>query len=608
MFRCPRTTNESPRHPKHRRARAAVVILLLAAALSPAAGSAAAGVVATSAVTGIVVEPDGTGARIAVALNGPFHYLIDRRGDHVVILLDPVSAAAADHTFTIGPVRSLRVRSLAGAPPRAEITIFTADPVEVADSSLEGRTLAVRLVAARGLGTTAAAPRTVSSVPAQIPRPATVPAPDSPPAAPARGATQPERIAGRTVVARAVTLDEGTGRLLDVDHLARVAVSDPRVVGVVAVSGRELLVTARAAGQATVYVWEGRDRLVAYAIEVRGGEDPFRDLRHALAALLPDSAITVTEVHGMRAAVPAPAAAGSTPAGMPAALPPVPQFGAAPPSRPASEGRGVVLSGTVETQNDRVKAEEVARAFVSAVVNLLTIRRPVQFSLRVEVVEINRSAQEALGIAWGGGQQTPGSPPSLNGGVYNLQILTAPSLATNGLDLLIAQLEALSQRGQARLLARPGLVVLAGRTASLLLGGQVPVPVAGANGTVTIEYKDFGVILTAKPEYQDDGRVFLQITPEVSTLDFTDAIKVGGFAIPALRVRRAQTMVAMRPGETLVLGGLLQRDDVESVQKVPLLADLPIIGALFRSRSFQRQESDLLILVTPQLVESPHSP
>ncbi|HEV2439484.1 MAG TPA: pilus assembly protein N-terminal domain-containing protein [bacterium] len=578
------------------------MILLLAVALWPAAGFAAA---ASSAITGIVVEPDGTGARIAVALDGPFHYLIDRRGDHVVILLDPVSAAAADHTLTIGLVRSLRVRSLAGAPPRAEITIFTAEPVEVADSLLEARTLAVRLVAARGRVTTAAAPRS-SSVPVQVPRPAAVPAPDA--TAPARDATQPERIAGRTVVARAVTLDEGTGRLLDVDHLARVAVSDPRVVGVVPVSGRELLVTARAAGQATVYVWEGRDRLVAYAIEVRGGEDPFRDLRHALAALLPDSAITVTEVHGVRATIPTPQPAGSAPAGMPAALPPAPQFGAAPRSGPPPEGRGVVLSGTVETQNDRAKAEEVARAFVSAVVNLLTIRRPVQFSLRVEVVEINRSAQEALGIAWGGGQQTPGSTPSLNGGVYNLQILTAPGLAANGLDLLIAQLEALSQRGQARLLARPGLVVLAGRTASLLLGGQVPVPVAGANGTVTIEYKDFGVLLTAKPEYQDDGRVFLQITPEVSTLDFTDAIKVSGFAIPALRVRRAQTMVAMRPGETLVLGGLLQRDDVESVQKVPLLADLPIIGALFRSRSFQRQESDLLILVTPQLVESPHTP
>lgn len=570
--------------------------------------SARAATAVVSAVKGIMVEPDGSGARIAVALDGPFHYWIDRRTDRVVILLDPVSAAAADHTLAIGPVRSLRVRSLTGTPPRAEITVFTSAPVEAADSFLDGQTLAVRLTAGRRPASTA--PGSAPSVPVRTP--VALPSagqPDSPPgaAAAAPGSALPERIAGRTVVARAVTLEEGTGRLLDVDHLTRVAVSDPRIVGVVPVSGRELLVAARAAGRATVYVWEGRDVVVAYAVEVRGGADPYRDLRHALAALLPDSAITVTEVHGAGSGAAAPVPAGSAPPSG-ASYAPLLRSDGSRPSGAASDGRGAVLSGTVETQIDRAKAEEVARAFVSVVVNLLTIRRPVQFSLHVEVVELNRNAQDALGISWGGGQQTPGSPPSLNGGVYNLQLITAPGLATNGLDLLIAQLEALSQRGQARLLARPGLVVLAGRTASMLLGGQVPVPVAGANGTVTIEYKDFGVILTARPDYQDDGRVFLQITPEVSTLDFTDAIKVSGFVIPALRVRRAQTMVAMRPGETLVLGGLLQRDDVELVQKVPLLADLPIIGALFRSRSFQRHESDLLILVTPQLVESPHTP
>lgn len=584
----------------------------LIARMLDATGADAAGPIGT--VKGIVVEPDGSGARVVVALDGPFHYAIDRRNDRVVILLDPVSAAAADHTLTIGPVRGLRVRSLAGRPPRAEITIFTTEPVQAADSFLEGRTLAVRLVSARR-GPAPAAPAIASTAPAVPPGRAQPPgaghttAPELPVAAsvPSRDLAAPDRIAGRIVVARTVTLDEGAGRLLDVDHLARVAVSDPRIVGVVPVSAREVLVTGRAAGRATVYVWEGRDRLVSYAVEVRAGEDPLRDLRRALAALLPDSAITVTEARGVRSGAPASIPTAPVPAGVPP-LPPLPRAGAAVSAGSEPEARGAVLSGTVETQVDRTKAEDVARAFVSTVVNLLTVRHPVQLSLQVQVVELNRNAQETLGIAWGGGQQTPGSPPSLNGGVYNLQVITAPGLATTGLDALIAQLEALSQRGSARLLARPSLVVLAGRTASLLLGGQVPVPVAGANGTVTIEYKDFGVILTVRPEYQDDGRLFLQITPEVSTLDFTDAIKVSGFDIPALRVRRAKTMVAMRPGETLVLGGLLQREDVALTQKVPLLADLPIIGALFRSRSFQRQESDLVILVTPQLVESPHTP
>jgi pilus assembly protein CpaC len=588
----------------------AAALLAAAFALAPqlrglADVSAASGAAAT--VESVFVQPDNTGVRVIVAVSGPFHYLIQRRADRLEIFLDPVSAVAADHTLSIGPVRSLRVRSFAGAPPRAEIIVVTNEPVEAADSFLDGRSLTVRLVAARrsagadpsdagirppqssGVSGSGALPAEAHAGSAQDLR--------QPAAAASAAATAPRPFAARTL-----TLDEGAGQLLEAHHLARVAVSDPRVAGVVPVSAREVLVTARAPGRATVYVWDAGG-LVVYAVEVRPGDDPFRDLRRALAALLPDADLTVTEFHG----TPSAAAPVPTPAAGLAAHP-APASNDPPPLPVSPGSRGVVLSGSVETQMDRSKAEQVARAFVPGVVNLLTVRHPVQFSLQVEVVELTRNAQEALGITWGGGQQTPGSPPALNGGVYNFQILTAPGLSATGLDVLIAQLEALSQRGQARLLARPGLVVLAGRTASLLLGGQVPVPVAGENGTVTIEYKDFGVILTARPEYEADGRVFLQITPEVSTLDFTDAIKVSGFLIPALRVRRAQTMVAMRPGETLVLGGLLQRDDVEMVQKIPLLGDLPIIGALFRSRSFQRQESDLMILVTPQIVESPPAP
>ena len=549
--------------------------------------------ITVGAVTGIVVEPDGTNARIVVAVDRAFHYEVDRRGDRVVIRIDPASAAAADHALTIGPVRSLRVRPIAGVPPRAEITVFTAEPVRAADSFVDRGALVVVL---RTRPAPISAPTPPRSLTGAVPRGDMVPPHELP---------QTQRIAGRILVARTLTLDVGTGRLLDLEHVARVAVSDPRIVGVVPVSLREVLVSGRAAGRATVYVWDGRERLLSYAVEVRAADDPYHGLRRALAALLPNATITITEARGGQPTTPP---AGSAYAAPPGPLSPRPQPAGPAPAAAPSDSQAVVLSGTVETQVDRAKAEDVARAFVPAVVNLLTVRRPVQLSLQVEVVELDRSAEQSLGIVWGGGQQIPGSPPSLNGGVYNLQVLTAPGLSVNGLDLLIAQLEALSQRGAARLLARPRLTVLAGRTASLLLGGQVPVPVAGANGVVTVEYKDFGVILAVRPEYQDDGRLFLQITPEVSTLDFTNAVRVSGFEIPALSVRRAQTMVALRPGETLVLGGLLQREDVTQAQKVPVLADLPIIGALFRSKSFRRRESDLLILVTPQLVDTSQIP
>lgn len=575
--------------------RSASILFFAASLACPVDAVAAAGAIATGAVTGIIVEPDGTDARIVVAVDRAFHYEVDRRGDRVVIRIDPASAVAADHTLTIGPVRSLRVRPIADVPPRAEITVVTAEPVRAADSFIDGGALVVALRTHPAPISTVNPPRSLTGA---VPRREAVP-PDELP--------QTRRVAGRILVARTLTLDEGTGRLLDLEHVTRVAVSDPRIVGAVPVSLREVLVSGRAAGRATVYLWDGRERLLSYAVEVRAADDPYRGLRRALAALLPNAAITITEARGGQPLTP-PAGPAYAAAADPAPQSPLPQPAGPAPAAARSDSRAVVLSGMVETQVDRAKAEDVARAFVPAVVNLLTVRRPVQLSLQVEVVELDRSAQKSLGIVWGGGQQVPGSPPSLNGGVYNLQVLTAPGLSVNGLDLLLAQLEALSQRGEARLLARPRLAVLAGRTASLLLGGQVPVPVAGANGTVTVEYKDFGVILAVRPEYQDDGRLFLQITPEVSTLDFTNAIRVSGFEIPALSVRRAQTVVALRPGETLVLGGLLQREDVVQAQKVPVLADLPVIGALFRSKSFQHRDSDLLILVTPQLVDTPQTP
>lgn len=595
MSRCLHSNNDAKRQPRHA-GLCPSLVLLLAVVVGASWRPAAAGTAASAgAVTGIIVEPDGADARVVVAVDRAFHYAIDRRTDRIVIIVDPAGAAAADHTLSIGPVRSLRVRSIAGVPPRAEITVFTSEPVQATHSFIDHGALVVALRTRSGIMPAGRPPEpaTRAASPGNAARPQELP--------------QPERIAGRTVVAQSLTLDEGTGRLLELEHVIRVAVSDPRIVAVVPVSVREVLVSGRATGHATVYLWDARARLLSYTVEVRAANDPFRDLRRALSALLPSAAITLTEVRGGHPNTAVPAPTGAAPVGAPPLTPvPLPAWPASTTAR--SDAQAVVLSGTVETQGDRAKAEEVARAFVPGVVNLLTVRRPVQVSLQVQVVELDRNAQENLGIAWGGGQQVPGSPPSLNGGVYNLQILTAPGLAANGLDLLIAQLEALSQRGEARLLARPALVVMAGRTASLLLGGQVPVPVAGANGTVTVEYKDFGVILAVRPDYQDDGRLFLQITPEVSTLDFTDAIKVSGFEIPALRVRRAQTMVALRPGETLVLGGLLQREDIAQVQKVPVLADLPVIGALFRSRSFQRHTSDLLILVTPRLVETPQTP
>ncbi len=580
--------------------------VLLTALVAPWALAAA------TTLGGVVAQPDGPGARIQVVLSGPFHYLVASHGNRIVITLDGVISEEATHHLAVGPVTGIFVRP--NRPnhdhlPRVDVVVTTRVPLEVVGQALDNTTLVLRL-----------APREViarSSQPASPPGPAPGSSVAPPPPAPPVPVEVPSGdqsagvLAGRAVIPRSMRLEAGTGQLVQVQGLVRVAVSDPQILGVVPVSNRELLVNARAEGRTTMYVWEGAHHLLAYTVEVVAAVDRLAGLRRLLGSLFPSAEITVTDAP---AAGNGPAPSGARGQGQSAgydAQPGSPPQAAPVPAEPRGgqgAGSALVLSGEVETQLDRQKAEEIAHAYASRIVNLLGVRHPVQIKLQVQVAELNRNAVRTLGVTWGGGQAVPGSPPSLNGGVYTLQVITTPGVGTNGLDLLIAQIQALAQRGLARLLAEPSLVVLAGRSASLLLGGQVPIPIAGTNGTVTVEYKEFGVILNAHPDYQDDGRIFLQITPEVSTLDFADAIKVSGFTIPALRVRRAQTVVSLLPTQTLVLGGLIQHQDTELVQKIPLLGDLPIIGELFRSTNFQRQESDLVIFVTPVLVEPAGSP
>lgn len=587
---------------------------------------------AATTLGGVVAQPDGPGARIQVALSGPFHYLVTSHSDRIVITLDGVASEEAAHHLAVGPVTGIFVRPNRlnhDRPPRVDVVVTTRVPLEVVGQALDGTTLVLRLApreaAGPAPGSSVAPPAPVPPVPAEAPS----------------GDKTSGALAGRAVIPRSMRLEAGTGQLVEVQGLKRVAVSDPQVLGVVPVSDRELLVNARVEGRTTMYIWEGAHTLLAYAVEVVSAVDRLVGLRRLLGSLFPGAEITVTEAAASgagprtspssEASGPGGSAGGLLPSGpagprvtdapaagngpMPSgtrgqgqsagydAQPGTARQTAPVPGVPQGTGSALVLSGAVETQLDRQKAEEIAHAYASRIVNLLSVRHPVQIKLQVQVAELNRNAVRTLGVTWGGGQAVPGSPPSLNGGVYSLQVITTPGVGTNGLDLLIAQIQALAQRGLARLLAEPSLVVLAGRSASLLLGGQVPIPVAGANGVVTVEYKDFGVILNALPDYQEDGRIFLQITPEVSTLDFADAIKVSGFTIPALRTRRAQTVVSMLPTQTLVLGGLIQHQDTDMVQKIPLLGDLPIIGELFRSTTFQRQESDLVIFVTPVLVE-----
>jgi pilus assembly protein CpaC len=163
-------------------------------------------------------------------------------------------------------------------------------------------------------------------------------------------------------------------------------------------------------------------------------------------------------------------------------------------------------------------------------------------------------------------------------------------------------INALEQKGLARSLAEPNLVALSGDTASFLAGGEYPVPVPGALGQVSIEYKRYGVGLAFTPTVLSDGLINLKIEPEVSQLDTSRPVQVAGISVPPLIVRRASTTVELRDGQSFVIGGLLQSNGQNSLSQLPWVGDVPILGALFRSAAYQKNETDLAIIVTPRLV------
>jgi len=164
-------------------------------------------------------------------------------------------------------------------------------------------------------------------------------------------------------------------------------------------------------------------------------------------------------------------------------------------------------------------------------------------------------------------------------------------------------INALEQKGIARSLAEPNLVALSGDTASFLAGGEYPIPVSGSFGSVTVDYKKYGVGLAFTPTVLGQGLVNMRIEPEVSQIDTTHTVTVSnGISVPALIVRRASTTVELRDGQSFVIGGLLQSDGKNAIEQLPWLGSVPVLGALFSSKSYQKNETDLVIIVTPHIV------
>lgn len=281
----------------------------------------------------------------------------------------------------------------------------------------------------------------------------------------------------------------------------------------------------------------------------------------------------------------------------------------------------VVLSGTVSSAKAASSAQTVANSFAPGkVTNLLQVKGSQQVMLSVRFAEMKRSLVKQLGVETN--LLNAGSDATLgvqSGGVlvskFGTIALTGLTFGQTSLDVY---LDALEQKGVVKTLAEPNLIALSGETASFLAGGEFPIPVAqnatnvSSNGTVTgaitVAYKKFGVGLSFTPTVRDDDIINLVVAPEVSAIDKATETGIGGFSVPGLTTRRAQTTVELRDGQSFAIAGLLQSDFSDTIRQFPFLGDLPVIGALFRSTGYQKGETELVIVITPHLVQPASGP
>lgn len=264
----------------------------------------------------------------------------------------------------------------------------------------------------------------------------------------------------------------------------------------------------------------------------------------------------------------------------------------------------IVLNGTAADSVSAKEAVELAEKYGTDVINSVSVAGSQQVMLEVRFIEARRTRGKQLGIQWNAvGRDvaaTVGTASLLSGAVpFGAAIgrLVGEGVTADAL------IQALEENNLGRRLAEPNLIAMSGETASFLAGGEFPIPVQSDEDTITIEFKKFGVGLEFTPTVLKDGLINLEIAPEVSQIDTAASVVINGLQIPGLSVRRAKTTVELRDGQSFVIAGLLQSGNTYDKQQLPWLSDVPILGALFRSSSFRRNETDLVIIVTPRLVQ-----
>lgn len=375
-----------------------------------------------------------------------------------------------------------------------------------------------------------------------------------------------DRVAGRLLrvgLGRSVVINLG-------EEVTDVLVSNPEVADAVVRDTRRVFVLGNKSGQASLFLFgAGGVQVASFDLLV---EQDTSDLNAILRRIVPNSNISAEALNG-----------------------------------------NIILSGTAATAADAQRAADVAARFsksedkAQAVLNTISVAGKEQVHLKVTVAEVERNVVKQLGVNLAG---------TIGIGNYVVDFNNRPPFTVNsnvvgqssliggfsaGATEIAAQIEALQRDGVIRTLAEPTLTAISGENASFLAGGEFPIPVAQDDNTITVEFKKFGVGLDFTPVVQSAGNISLRVKTEVSEVTQENVVDLGDISIPGLKVRRAESTVELPSGGTLVLAGLLRETYKQDLNGVPGLMQVPILGALFKSRDFLRQQTELVVFVTPYL-------
>lgn len=384
---------------------------------------------------------------------------------------------------------------------------------------------------------------------------------------------------GSACAAEPVEVSLNESKYMAASGITRLAVGNPAIADVQLLSSGDFLLVGKKAGTTSLIVWSDGGRRTEYTVYVAGND-------RGMASAIQD-AIGYPKVHVQMI-----------------------------------KDR-VMLRGKVENQYEHDSALKIAGLYTggdgSGVIDLLEMEHPSQIRLEAQIIEINSDYTKNLGIQYW--SQTPGSNSNSGSSTGNsnsgITVGTA-GLFYGGEDFSSTRkhggwlgshvanvnvtLQALINEGKARILSRPSITTMSGKTANILIGGRIPIPVSDGNGNVSIDWHEYGMKLNIEPVVDSEDKITSKVHAEVSTLDYSHGVKIDSFSVPGIATREAESEVNVRSGMTMAIGGLINSEDAKIVSKIPLLGDLPIIGRFFRHTSNTRDKREVIILITPTLV------